>query len=136
MKPAFSEFVRPTLKYADIIVPRARPKQESDNQIAIDFIVHNLEHKLTQGGFKLEHTQADLLPFLTTAEQQHFCEITEHAGGKLVVANDTDLNECLASLINRRLPEVVLIEFMLRRLLEQMQKYGCADWSSSKLHFP
>jgi uridine kinase len=55
VKPAFSEFVRPTLKYADIIVPRARQKNEQDNEIAIDFIVHNLEHKLTQRGFKIEH---------------------------------------------------------------------------------
>jgi uridine kinase len=47
VKPAFTEFVRPTLKYADIIVPRARAKHESDNQIAIDFIVHNLENQLS-----------------------------------------------------------------------------------------
>lgn len=60
MKPAFVEFVRPTLKYADIIVPRARAKNETDNQIAIDFIVHNLEHKLTQQGFKIEYS--DLVP--------------------------------------------------------------------------
>ena len=31
VKPAFTEFVRPTLKYADIIVPRARAKHETDN---------------------------------------------------------------------------------------------------------
>jgi uridine kinase len=55
VKPAFIEFVRPTQKYADIIVPRARAKHEEENSIAIDFIVHNLEHKLTQRGFKIEH---------------------------------------------------------------------------------
>lgn len=56
VKPAFVEFVRPTFKYADIIVPRARPSHEEEaNQIAIDFIVHNLEHKLTQRGFIIEY---------------------------------------------------------------------------------
>lgn len=60
MKPAFVEFIKPTIKYADIIVPRARAKNETDNQIAIDFIVYNLEHKLTQQGFEIEYS--DLVP--------------------------------------------------------------------------
>ena len=53
VKPAFEEFVRPTMKYADIIVPRGRPQVPSANNIAIDFIVHNLEHKLVQAGYSI-----------------------------------------------------------------------------------
>lgn len=47
VKPAHIEFVRPTMKWADLIVPRGRKIASDRNQIAIDFIVKNLEHKLT-----------------------------------------------------------------------------------------
>ena len=54
VKPAFEEFVRPTMKYADIIVPRGRAEHLSEEgNIAIDFIVHNLEHKLVEGGYPI-----------------------------------------------------------------------------------
>ena len=54
VKPAFEEFVRPTMKYADIIVPRGRSEHLSEEgNIAIDFIVHNLEHKLVEGGYSI-----------------------------------------------------------------------------------
>ena len=39
VKPAFVEFVKPTMKYADIIVPRGRSKNHYNNTIATDFIV-------------------------------------------------------------------------------------------------
>jgi len=39
VKPAHIEFVRPTMKYADLIVPRGRTMESSRNMIAIDFIV-------------------------------------------------------------------------------------------------
>jgi uridine kinase len=39
VKPAHVEFVRPTMKYADLIVPRGRPMESARNKIAIDFIV-------------------------------------------------------------------------------------------------
>ena len=53
VKPAFEEFVRPTMKYADIIVPRGRPQHSEEASIAIDFIVHNLEHRLVQAGYSI-----------------------------------------------------------------------------------
>ena len=53
VKPAFEEFVRPTVKYADIIVPRGRPQQSKQNNIAIDFIVHNLEYRLVEAGYSI-----------------------------------------------------------------------------------
>ena len=54
VKPAFIEFVKPTMKYADIIVPRGRPEvQTEQNRIAVDFIVHNLEHHLVKAGYEI-----------------------------------------------------------------------------------
>jgi uridine kinase len=55
VKPAFIEFVKPTMKYADIIVPRGRSDlKDEQNQIAIDFIVSNLEHHLVHAGYDIE----------------------------------------------------------------------------------
>ena len=59
VKPAFVEFVKPTMKYADIIIPRGRSRQHYNNTIAIDFIVTNLEHRLTERGFKITEKQRD-----------------------------------------------------------------------------
>ena len=56
VKPAFEKFVRPTQKYADIIVPRGRPQASKQNHIAIDFIVHNLEYRLVEAGYKIKAT--------------------------------------------------------------------------------
>ena len=53
VKPSHVEFVRPTMKYADLIVPRGRPMQNENNRIAIDLIVWSLEQKLVNNGFEL-----------------------------------------------------------------------------------
>lgn len=136
VKPAFTEFVRPTLKYADIIVPRARPKSESDNQIAIDFIVHNLEHKLIMRGFKLEKTPNELPLSLSLTELHNLSEQATQCCSKLVLSNDTTLTETLTALLDCQVPESVLVDFMLKQLLEQMQKHSCAPWSRTHLQFP
>lgn len=39
VKPGHSEFVKPTMKFADLIVPRDRSIESKRNKIAIDFIV-------------------------------------------------------------------------------------------------
>jgi len=39
VKPAYKEFVQPTMKYADLIVPRGRKIYSIHNNVAIDFIV-------------------------------------------------------------------------------------------------
>lgn len=41
VKPAFEEYIRPTRRYADIIIP-----QGSENKVAIDFVCINLKHQL------------------------------------------------------------------------------------------
>ena len=62
VKPAFIEFVKPTMKYADIIVPRGRPEiMTEQNRIAVDFIVHNLEHKLVKAGYEITIPEHELL---------------------------------------------------------------------------
>jgi uridine kinase len=53
VKPAHSEFVKPTMKFADLIVPRGRAIEHERNMIAIDFIVNNLEHQLMERGFEI-----------------------------------------------------------------------------------
>ena len=61
VKPAFDEFVKPTMKYADIIVPRGRPDlTAAANQIAIDFIVHNLEFHLMEAGYQIEVSKPEV----------------------------------------------------------------------------
>jgi hypothetical protein len=42
------------MKYADLIIPRGRKQSSAQNEIAIDFIVQNLEHKLVERGFVLQ----------------------------------------------------------------------------------
>ncbi len=43
VKPAFDDFVLPTKKYADVILPRG-----GDNHVAIDLIVQHIRTKLGQ----------------------------------------------------------------------------------------
>lgn len=43
VKPSFEDFVLPTKKYADIIIPSG-----GDNDVAIDLIVQNIRMKLGQ----------------------------------------------------------------------------------------
>lgn len=43
MKPAFDDFVLPSKKYADVIIPRG-----GDNHVAIDLIVQHIRTKLGQ----------------------------------------------------------------------------------------
>jgi uridine kinase len=41
VKQSYEEYIKPTMKHSDIIVPRGR-----ENQIAIDFIAENLKNRL------------------------------------------------------------------------------------------
>ena len=41
VKPSFNEFIKPTIKYADVIVPGG-----PENEVAIQFIASNLRQKL------------------------------------------------------------------------------------------
>lgn len=43
MKPAFEDFVLPSKKYADVIIPRG-----GDNHVAVDLIVQHIRTKLGQ----------------------------------------------------------------------------------------
>ena len=43
MKPAFDDFVLPSKKYADVIIPRG-----GDNHVAVDLIVEHIRTKLGQ----------------------------------------------------------------------------------------
>ena len=72
VKPAFIEFVKPTMKYADIIVPRGRPEiQTEQNRIAVDFIVHNLEHHLVKAGYEIIVPDEQLIELCEEAEMKN-----------------------------------------------------------------
>lgn len=43
VKPGFEDFIHPTKKYADVIIPRG-----ADNDVAIDLIVQHIRTKLGQ----------------------------------------------------------------------------------------
>lgn len=43
VKPAFDDFILPTKKYADIVIPRG-----GDNHVAVDLIVQHIRTKLGQ----------------------------------------------------------------------------------------
>ena len=60
VKPAFQEFVKPSMKYADIIVPRGQHDVLTEaNRIAVDFIVHNLEHHLMKAGYEIGQSETN-----------------------------------------------------------------------------
>jgi len=56
VKPAFDEFIVPTKRYADIIVPRG-----GENHVAIDLIIQHIAHKLKQDDLRKIYPQLHLL---------------------------------------------------------------------------
>ena len=47
VKPAYDEFIKPTMKYADIIVPKGK-----SNTVGIDFIISNLRIRIPTADFE------------------------------------------------------------------------------------
>ena len=41
VKKSYDEYIKPTMKYADIIIPHGR-----SNTVAIDFVIQNLKQKI------------------------------------------------------------------------------------------
>ena len=69
VKPAFQEFVKPTMKSADIIVPRGHAEIVTEaNRIAVDFIVHNLEHHLMKAGYEIGQPETHQIELCDEAE--------------------------------------------------------------------
>ena len=44
VKPCFEDFIKPYIKYSDMIVPMMRDKGDTRGEVAINFICMNLEH--------------------------------------------------------------------------------------------
>ncbi|KAJ3363423.1 Uridine-cytidine kinase-like 1 [Allomyces arbusculus] len=53
VKPAFDEFIYPTMKFADVIVPRGK-----ENLVAIDLIMKHIQHQLDERGLSFRHQLA------------------------------------------------------------------------------
>jgi hypothetical protein len=70
VKPAFEDFILPTKKYADVIIPRG-----GDNDVAIDLIVQHIRTKLGQHDLRKIHP--NLYVIQTTYQVPnvniHFC---------------------------------------------------------------
>ena len=49
VKKAYDEFIKPTMKYADIVIPYGR-----ENEVAIDFVVENIKTRLKAMGIPLK----------------------------------------------------------------------------------
>ena len=52
VKTSYDEFIKPTMKYADIIIPHGR-----SNTVAIDFVLQNLKTRIDESDFKPEQIQ-------------------------------------------------------------------------------
>ena len=50
VKTSYDEFIKPTMKYADIIIPNGKT-----NTIAIDFVVNNLKIKIPIQDLDMPH---------------------------------------------------------------------------------
>jgi len=49
VKPSYEQYIKPTMKRADIIVPRGRGKEHYEkHDFAISFIAQNLEYRLRE----------------------------------------------------------------------------------------
>jgi len=55
VKPAFDQYILPTKKYADVIIPRG-----SSNTVAIDLIVVHIKQKLDKKRLSRERTLVNL----------------------------------------------------------------------------
>merc|ERR1719167_1997894 len=55
VKPAYDNYIAPTMQHADIIVPRG-----GENEVAINLIVQHVQTQLTNRGFKLRSKLAEV----------------------------------------------------------------------------
>ncbi|RZC92495.1 hypothetical protein C5167_041837 [Papaver somniferum] len=70
VKPGFEEFILPSKKYADVIIPRG-----SENHVAIDLIVQHIRTKLCQ------HHICKIYPNISVIHSTH--QVVEHGLGHL-----------------------------------------------------
>jgi len=89
VKPAFVEFVKPTMKYADIIVPKG-----AKNEIAIKFIVQNLKNQLQEHGvvdlFVIKNPQAEHMDLATVEDTKEINEEFSKTSGVIKAVQHKD----------------------------------------------
>eukprot|EP00158_Paraphelidium_tribonemae_P005232 Partr_v1_DN27235_c2_g1_i2_m38737 putative uridine kinase len=56
VKPSFDQWIKPTMRHADVIVPRG-----ADNVVAIELLTHHISRQLDERGFSLRSELARLL---------------------------------------------------------------------------
>jgi hypothetical protein len=109
VKPAFDDFVLPSKKYADVIIPRG-----GDNHVAIDLIVQHIRTKLGQHDLckfypnvYVVHTTFQVHLFITV----DLSFITVLRFSKIVMLLKIHLNryaECILSFVIRKLLLLIL----------------------------
>jgi len=88
VKPSYDEFIKPTMQYSDIIVPRGR-----DNKVALEFITTNLKLKMSKiSGTPLSTKEAS---FEKDDESRIRMPIANSILPRVRVMNDPSPNESL-----------------------------------------
>jgi uridine kinase len=64
VKASYDEFIKPTMKYADIIIPHGR-----SNTVAIEFVIENLKIKVPKGNLDEDFSQQTMQKQKSIAEQ-------------------------------------------------------------------
>eukprot|EP00887_Chlorella_sp_A99_P005348 scaffold1.g5348.t1 len=62
VKPAFDQFVAPSRKYADVIIPWQRCDEAGDNVVAIDLITEHIRMKLQQHDLRRIYPNLEVIP--------------------------------------------------------------------------
>ncbi|XP_074643870.1 uridine-cytidine kinase-like 1 [Tubulanus polymorphus] len=110
VKPAFEHYIAPTMKDADIIVPRG-----AENEIAVNLIVQHVHNQLEQRGFKFRSQLASAHHGQKLPDTLHELEKTPQIRGlhTFIRNNDTPRDEFI--FYSKRLMRL-LIEYALSML--------------------
>ncbi|TNV84493.1 hypothetical protein FGO68_gene5304 [Halteria grandinella] len=124
VKSAYDEYIKPTMKYSDIIVPKG-----GENQIAIAFITENLQNKLRdRAGVRKQNIVYERLPFeiVESSDKQ------EHLTVPLV--NDPLIEKILLKMLNGQDLDFHPIYFstlaasLLKLFKQTNQSYNSEEW--------
>ncbi|TNV73435.1 hypothetical protein FGO68_gene17772 [Halteria grandinella] len=92
VKSAYDEYIKPTMKYSDIIVPKG-----GENQIAIAFITENLQNKLRdRAGVRKQNIVYERLPFevVESSDKSEYLTIPQ--------VNDPLIEKILLKMLNNQ----------------------------------
>ena len=89
VKTSYDEFIKPTMKYADIIIPHGR-----SNTVAIDFVINNLKSKLPLDEMTFEEPSSpkkiekQISEISSPTESPDKFDLLDHQN--MIITNDVD----------------------------------------------